>query len=85
MNQPNKAPKPYQASEQSNAIQQSEIQPSDKNFLLMNPRFAGLFDAIEHKTYSKPELGRILTDKGYANCKDYKPQQVALWAFVKEN
>lgn len=51
----------------------------------MNPRFAGLFDAIEHKTYSKPELGRILTDKGYANCKDYKPQQVALWAFVKEN
>lgn len=77
--QPNKTQQqlPYQGSEQSNAWQQSSAQhgaqPSDKNFLLMNSRFSGLFDAIEHKTYSKPELGRILTDKGYAKCKDYKP------------
>jgi hypothetical protein len=31
----------------------------------MNPNFMGLIDSIKLRAAGKPELGRILTDKGY--------------------
>jgi hypothetical protein len=56
---------------------------SDKNFLLLNSNFAGLVEAIHLKSQSKPELGRILTDKKYKEAQA-KPKEVALWCFVKQ-
>lgn len=63
--------------------QRSIKEPTDRNFLLLNPNFSGLIDAIQLKSQSKPELGRILSDKGYKNQPKVK-KEVALWAFVKE-
>ena len=52
--------------QKSKSIRQPQKEFSDRNFLLLNHRFAGMLDALELKSGQKPELGRILTDKGYA-------------------
>ena len=72
-----------QTSCQSKRVHRQTKEATDKNFLLLNPNFSGLISAIQHKSQSRPELGRILSDKGYKELK-YKKKEVALWAFVKE-
>ena len=52
--------------QKSKSIRQQPKEFTDRNFLLLNHRFAGMLDALELKSGHKPELGRILTDKGYA-------------------
>lgn len=39
-------------------------------------------DAIEYKQHSKPELGRILTDKAYKV--QPKKKETAIWAYAKD-
>jgi hypothetical protein len=60
------------------------IQATDRSYLLLNPNFTGLIDAIQHKAQSKPELGRILTDLNQNNQKfEKKKKELALFCFVK--
>lgn len=56
---------------------------TDRNYLLLNENFAGLIDSIQLKTGTRPELGRILTDKGYKQQPKNK-KEYALYAYVKE-
>ncbi len=56
---------------------------TDRNYLLLNSNFAGLIDSISLKQGTKPELGRILTDKGYKEQVRQK-KDYGLYVFVKE-
>lgn len=55
---------------------------TDRNYLLLNDNFAGLIDSIQLKSGTRPELGRILTDKGYKEQPKIK-KEFALYAHVK--
>ena len=53
---------------ESKSLRQSSQKPkeiSDKNYLLLNDKFAGLIGNLSLKAGTKPELGRILSEKGY--------------------